>query len=514
MKSNQLKFGSILSYVQMALNILIGIIYTPMMLRLLGQSEYGLYSTVSSAISMLSVLSLGFNSSYIRFYSSYKAKNDIKSINKLNGLFLFIFIIIGFIALLCGLFLSFNLEMVFDKGLNQSEYHIAQNLMVLLTINLAISFPMSVFQNIISAHEEYIILKTIGMLKTVLAPLITLPLLLAGFRSTAMVLVTVVLSLLSDGVFFLFSRRKLNVQFQFSQFEKGIFKHLFTFTFFIALNMIVDQVNSNLGKFLLGRFKGTEVVAVYAVGFSLYQYYVMFSTAVSGVFTPRIHKIVNATKENMAEQKKELSELFIKVGRIQFLILALILTGFLFFGQSFIVLWAGNSYQSSYYVASTLMFSVSIAMIQNLGIEVQRALNKHQFRSVAYMLMAGINIVLTVKFCQKYGAVGAAIGTAISFIFINGLIMNIYYHKQCNIDIVLFWKNIFRMGRGLVIPVVAGLLMTHFFNAASAMTKLTAIPLYAGIYIISMWFFGMNQYEKGLLAKTIRRIVKNDKNNR
>ena len=73
MKVNQLKLGSALSYMQMGLNILIGLIYTPIMLRMLGKGEYGLYQTVASTISMLSVLNLGFNSSYIRYYSKYKS---------------------------------------------------------------------------------------------------------------------------------------------------------------------------------------------------------------------------------------------------------------------------------------------------------------------------------------------------------------------------------------------------------------------------------------------------------
>ena len=162
MKTNQLKVGSILSYVQMGLSIVVGLAYTPIMIRLLGQSEYGLYNTVSSTISMLSLLSLGFNSSYIRYFSKYKAENDEISIQKLNGLFLIIFGIIGLVALLCGAFLSFNLNLVFDEGLTGEEYRIAKVLMLLLTVNLAISFPMSVFQNIISAHERYIFLKLLA----------------------------------------------------------------------------------------------------------------------------------------------------------------------------------------------------------------------------------------------------------------------------------------------------------------------------------------------------------------
>ena len=88
---NQRKLGSIISYVQMALGVIVSLIYTPYMIKILGQSEYGLYNTVASTISMMSVLSLGFNSSYIRYYSRYKEEQDTDSIYKLNGLFVLIF---------------------------------------------------------------------------------------------------------------------------------------------------------------------------------------------------------------------------------------------------------------------------------------------------------------------------------------------------------------------------------------------------------------------------------------
>ena len=90
MKS-QIKIGSVLSYLQMFLSIVIELAYTPIMMRLLGKSEFGLYNTASSTIAMLSVLNLGFSAGYIRYYAKYKHNNDEISIAKLNGLFLSIF---------------------------------------------------------------------------------------------------------------------------------------------------------------------------------------------------------------------------------------------------------------------------------------------------------------------------------------------------------------------------------------------------------------------------------------
>lgn len=508
MKVNQLKLGSILSYLQMAVSVLIGLIYTPVMLRLLGQSEYGLYNTVASTISMLSVLNLGFNSSYIRYFSKYKAQNDKESIYRLNGLFFTIFTIIGAIALACGLFLSFNLELVFDQGLTSSEYQTARILMLLLAFNLAVSFPMSVFSNIISAHEKFVFLKLLGMLKTVGGPLVTLPLLLLGYRSVAMVVSTLLISLITDISYFVYVKFILKQRFTFRKVEEGIFKDLFIFTAFIAIELIVYQVNGNIGKLMLGRFHGTDAVAVYSVGYVLYHYYMQFSTSISSVFTPRIHGIVNTTRNDCIQQRSRLTDLFTKVGRIQFLLLALIASGVFFFGKPFIQIWAGEGYEESYIVAVLLLFSSTIALVQNIGIEIQRAENNHRFRSVAYIIMAVINLVTTLMLCPKFGIVGTVIGTAASLVLANGLIMNIYYHKRCNIDILFFWRSIGRLSLGLILPIAFGVLLNCTVKVDGPAVLVIEIIAYTCVYCGSMWFFGMDQYEKTLVSKPLKALLK------
>ncbi len=505
-KINQLKVGSLLSYTQMFLGVVISLLYTPVMLNLLGQSEYGLYNTVASTISVLSLLNLGFNSGYIRYFAKYKKENNLSSIWKLNGLFLIIFTVIGVVALACGLFLSFNLELVFAEGLTASEYSLAKILMLLLTVNLATSFPMSVFSHIISANEKFVFLKLISVIKTVLNPLVTLPLLLMGFRSVAIVAVTLAFSLVTDLLFLYYVFKKLKYKFEFSGFEKGVVKSLFGYTAFIAINLIVDQINWNVDKILLGRFKGTNAVAVYSVGYTLYQYYMMLSTPISSMFTPRIHRIVNETNENKELQKSQLTELFVKVGRIQFLILSLFSTGIIFFGKDFITkYWAGEEYSDAYYVALLLVLPATVALIQNLGIEIQRAQNKHKFRALVYLAMAVINVVLSIFLCQKYGAIGSAIGTAISLVLANGLAINLYYHYRCNVNAVLFWKNILRMSLGLVIPVLSGILLNKYLAHFGIWQYLFAILIYTCIYCVSMWFLGINAYERGMFLKLIKK---------
>src|SRR5690554_2676293 len=112
MKINQLKAGAALSYLSMGLGYIVSIAYTPIMLRLLGQSEYGLYNLVASVVAYLGVLNFGFGSAYMRYYSRYKVKEDKESIAKLNGMFLIIFTVIGVIAVIAGTILASNTELI------------------------------------------------------------------------------------------------------------------------------------------------------------------------------------------------------------------------------------------------------------------------------------------------------------------------------------------------------------------------------------------------------------------
>ena len=132
--TQQRKAGVVLSYISQFIHILTGMIYTPVMLRLLGQSEYGLYQLVYSVVSYLSLLSLGFSASYMRFYARAKASEEKDAVNRLNGMFLTIFLAITSICLLCGTVMVMNVRSIFADGLSEAEYSTAKTLMSLMVI--------------------------------------------------------------------------------------------------------------------------------------------------------------------------------------------------------------------------------------------------------------------------------------------------------------------------------------------------------------------------------------------
>lgn len=503
MQINQRKAGVILSYMGQIIHMLTGLLYTPIMLRLLGQSEYGLYQLVYSVVSYLSLLSFGFSSSYMRFYSRFKAKKEEEEIARLNGMFMTIFLCISAICILCGIVMIGNIEAIFSTGLTQQEYETAKILMALMVVNLALTFPCSVFDSIVTAHEKFIFQKLLLVLQYLFNPFITLPLLIMGYGSVAMVMVTTGLTIAKLIVNMYFCFINLHVRMVFRGFKFSLFKEMWVFTSFIFLGLIVDQINWSVDKFLLGRFAGTVAVAIYGVAAQLNNMYLQLSTAVSNVFIPKVNKIVAETDDNNL-----LTQLFTKVGRIQFLILSLICSGYIFLGPAFIKLWAGDGYEQSYRIGLFLMIPVTVPLIQNLGIEIQKAKNMHKARSIVYLLIAISNIFVSIPCIKMWGAQGAAVGTALTLTLGNGFFMNWYYHKRIGLNILYFWKSILSFVPAFIAPVIVGVVIFNFVTINNYFGLLIAAGIYVLTFVISMWLLGMNKEERAMVQGPLDKIFK------
>ncbi len=462
-------------------------------------------------MSWLGLLGLGIGSSYIYFYARYDKNDDRDAIASLNGLFLTIFIVISAVCLVCGLFIANHLPAVFADGMTEAEYKTARILAVILTVNMSIGFPASIFNGIIRAHERYVQVKLVSLFQNICTPLITLPLLLMGYGSVGMVTATTAVNLVTYMFNTVYCFGRLGIRLRFSGFEKGILKAIFAYSAFVALESLISQFANGLDKIFITRYWNTTAASVYAIGYSLYTYYDAFAGAMTGMFVARIQKITARLQNDQQVLHKVLTHEFIRLGRIQFLIQMLILLGILFFGRTFIHLWAergGQDYSDSYPIALLLCASRTIPLLQNIGVVIQRAQNKHRFRTLFYAIMTLLNVVLTVILCRRYGPVGAAVGTAVSYVVVDVVVMNIYYAKALHIDIPAFWKEITHMSRGLLIPVAVGACLWQVQSDWSVGVLIAAIFGYSAIYAISMALLAINREEKELCKDFLRKIKK------
>ena len=507
---NQLKAGAILTYVTLFLNSVIGLIYTPFLTLKLGQAEYGLYSLVASVVGSLTVLDFGFGNALIRYTAKLRAEKKEQKLKEMYGMFFIIFCGIAFLALIIGLAVYFNTENIFSQNMTSEELRKMKIMLLLMIFNLCFTFVMSVYRSIIVAYERFVFQKVINLIRIVLNPLVMVIFLLFGYKAITMVVLQTIFNVLTLLADYYYCKRKLNICFVFGKFDYAFLKEVSLYSFWIFLNAIMDKIYWSLGQGVLGVYCGTKIVAIYGIAIQLQQMYMSFSTAISGVLLPKITSMVS-----VSGNEKAVSELFIKTGRLQFIIMSFVLCGFTLFGRQFIELWVGGSYSQAYTICLLFFFPLLVPLIQNVGITILQAKNKMKFRCVSYVIIALISFIASLPLSKHYGAIGCASSTAAALVLGQVIIMNIYYEKRIGLDILSFWKEITKMSIAPILISILSYQLLDYVIIDSYFDLIIAIVLFTVLYLPIFWFASMNRYEKdsfgGMLTKILR-IKKNARN--
>lgn len=504
MPVNQLKAGVVLNYVVIILNTVVGLLYTPYMLRMMGQSEYGLYSLVASVIAYLTVLDLGFGNAIVRYTAKFRAEKKTEEQYEMFGMFFLLYLVIGIIAFGIGLGLYFNVGTLFGNTMTAVELDRARIMMLLLVANLAFTFPMSIWGSIIQAYEDFVFQKSLNIFRIILNTAVMICLLHFGYKAVAMVVVQTIFNVLTLVVNFIYCRRKLNIHiyFRFKHFHWGFLKEVAIYSFWIFLNAIMDRVYWSTGQFVLGAIVGTAAVAVFAIAIQLEGMYMQFSTAISSVFLPKVTAMVATNRS-----RKEISDLFIRTGRMQYIVLAYILSGFIIFGRQFIELWAGAGYTDAYIISLLFFIPLTVPLIQNLGITILQARNEMKFRSVLYIIIALVSLAMQIVLTRFFGGIGCAMGVSGALVVGQILIMNVYYRRRQDLDIKTFWKEISKMS---IIPIVlifsSMLVIRHFFALDSWGKLILGIAAFSLVYIPLFFRFSMTDDERNLFISMFHKI--------
>ena len=495
---NQIKKGAILSYLNIIISIVTGFIISPLLVRGMGNSEYGAYQMTAALIGYVSVLDFGLHSSVTRYVARYQAKRDEKGQENFIGVSLILFSVIAVLILAVGMILYLNVPAIYGKSATSDEIEVIKRLLVILIINLAISMPGAVFESIIVAYEKFIFVKLVTTIKMLLR--FTAIMLLGFWQYTAIsvVIIDFTLNLTVIAIQMVFCFRKLHIKIKIYDCSITFVKSILTFSIFVFIAGITDQINWKADTTILGIMLGTSAVTYYSVAGNLVNYYRSFSSAISGIFLAKAVKMVTLGKSN-----KELTDLMIQIGRIQLMIIALILVGFTALGHEFISLWMGAEYVGAYTWFLIMAIPLVVPMTQSIGINIIEAKNMHQFRAIVYFFIALGNIVLTIILVKCFGTIGAPIGTGVTMLIGNTFVINWYYSKKVGLEIRRFFKEVYiKLAPSILCSVCISMVISYFWGQANNWLSFLLKCIVVGIiYCIFLFLFGMNKQERAYIAR-------------
>lgn len=504
MAKSQLRVGAVMSYINMALGSLIPMFYTPVMLNLLGQSEYGLFKLASTVTSYLGLISFGIGSAVVRYLVKYRAEGDKDGEERMFGLFNIIFLVISVITLVVGVAIAFNVGLIYGQSLSSEQLFEMTILVLILTINTAISFSATPYTAVVTCHERFIFLQIISIITTVLTPVINLIVLFLGYKSIGMVVSSFALTIVVRIVYIIYVKSSIGIKPRYKNMPTYLVKELLIFSFWIFVSNVVNQLYNATDTVIIGAIPAlaTVGVAIYNVGATFTNMMQSFTTGINSVLTPKINTMVFTGSSNT-----ELTDMVIRFGRLQAYIVALVCSGFIAFGQQFIKLWAGPDYSEAYWVCLATMIPICIPLVQSVALNIIVAQNRHRFRSLVYLGIAIVNVVGTILCVNQFGIIGAAVVSGVAYIIGPGLILNWYYWKKIGLEIPRFWKEIVKL---FIVPTIMAAITIFILNFVTLdkwITLLVGIIIYTLVFAILNWFIVMNDYEKDIFRGPVLKIV-------
>ena len=481
------------------------LLLTPFIIRTLGQAEYGVYTLSAAITAYLLLLDLGIGNAVTRYIAKYRVENDKAKAESFLGVATIYYLAIAAITLGIGVLLVKLFPSVFAVGLNKQEILLGQELLSITIINATVTLGSAAYFNTIIAYEKFKISKGASIAQIIFRMVLIYIALRAGMGSVGIVSANLTLTILLRSFFILYVLFKLKLRPSLHGINFPFIKEIIAYSSLILLQMVATQINGTIGQILIGTLivSASGILAIYGVGIQIIQYFQSIGVAFTGVLMPGIVRLV----ENNATPEAITSEM-IRIGRIIFMVLAIIFGGFLVCGQDFIILWAGKANKSAYFVDLILMFSYIFMLTESVGTQILWAMNAHKEQSIMKILAVLFNICATIFFIKMNPLLGAAIGTSLSVLIGDVLVMNYIFVKKIQINL---WKYYCGLFKGILVSlfctIILGLLIRQYTTLGWG-NLLINISSMCAIYGILLYKIGMNSYEKNLAFGGLKRLIK------
>jgi len=388
--------------------VAVGLITTPYIVHKLGTEIYGIYVLAISLAGMLSFLDLGFGQGIIKFVSHYKAKNDLKKINEIVNTSLLINIAMGLLGgLIIFLLSDFLSKKVFKVGPEQIE--VAVTSFKIVSIGFILNLISSTFSNIPKALQRYDISVKVQNIVWFLSVISSVIVLYLGYGLVEMLIFYVIFQFLGLISYFWFSKKLIRNLKLSLKFNKDVFKEIFGFSIFTAINSITGNIVFRLDKMIIAYFLGSSAVTYYQIPFTIVQMANNFVSSVIQFLFPTVSFL------NSAGEKDKLKQIYIKSTKYVIAFSLIVFSGLVLFGKPFLKIWMGEEISEISYpllvIISLVYFFISIS---NIGFYYYNGLGLSKINMISSFVGAISYVISAIILIPAFNIKGAAL----SFVFV------------------------------------------------------------------------------------------------
>ena len=192
--SQQLKFGAVLSYFSIILNVVAGFVYTPWMVNQIGQGDYGLYTLANSLITLF-LVDFGLSTATSRYISKYRAEGRQDKIDNFLAAIYKLYLLIDLVLFIVLLVVYSFIERIY-VSLTPYELERFKVVYIIVASFAVINFPFVTFNGILNSYEKFIPLKLADVIYRILLVSMTIVALIFGMGLYGLVAVHAIVGLL------------------------------------------------------------------------------------------------------------------------------------------------------------------------------------------------------------------------------------------------------------------------------------------------------------------------------
>ncbi|MBR4030725.1 MAG: oligosaccharide flippase family protein [Clostridia bacterium] len=499
-RSKELKIGAVIAYLTIAINIVSGLLYTPWIVKQIGDSDYGLYTLANSLINLF-LFDFGLSAATSRFVSKYLAEGRQDKVDCILGAIYKLYFIIDAIICIVLVVISVFLEQIYTN-LTPLEIQRFRVVFIISAVFAVINFPCVTFTGILNAYEKFITLKIADALYRIFSVLITVVALLCNGGLYALVCVNTIVGVLVLAFKLFVIKSKTPIKINFSYKGKGMVGDLLGFSLWVTISTLAQRLIFGITPSILGIVSSTAAIAVFGIVSLMENYIHLVTTALNGMFMPRISRIL--TEENYTFK---LNSLIVKVGRFQFALHGLIVTGFLLLGKDFILLWLDESYSMAYYgilfvtIPSLFYYSLQIA---NTAVMMK---NRVRIQAITNVAVGIINVILAFIWSGKYGVLGACAAIFVAY-NVRNIGYFIAYHKILKMDIKkLFTECYIPLGICMAITIAFGVGVNYLIPHCDWMSLMIKATIILVLYFALIFIIGATKNERRQMRSIVLRMV-------
>lgn len=498
-RNKQIKMGALIAYFTIAFNIIVGILYTPWMIEQIGKSDYGLYTLANSVISLF-LVDFGLSSATSRFVAKYRARNDVEGMQRFLSAVYKLYLLIDAAILVAFLVVLLFCGRLYGN-LTADELEKFKVVFCIAAGYSLLSFPCVTFNGILTAFEQFVPLKLSELVQRLLTVIFTVFALSLGMRLYALVTINAICGLAAICFKLWFVNKSVHIHFM--QSDRSIYKEVFCFSLWSTIWSLMQRLTFNITPTVIGSVvkDATSAMAVFGVVSTIEGYFHILTSAMNGMFLSRITRITEQESNG-----KKLTELAIKVGRLQFCINSLVFLGFFLLGREFVQLWVGDSYSDAYIcvllVIAPGLFYNSLQIFHTAM--VAQNLVKHQ--ACIQIVMGVTNVALSIVFSYYWGVIGASLSIFVAYTIRVSLTL-ILINRKMNVCLNEYIRKCYgKLSIPLVISLVTGGILAFLIDTSSWAVFILKGILIVTIYFVWLFAVGLYPSEKARVYAFLRGI--------